>query len=203
MASGLLLRSSKTLVATALGITFSAMFTGGGLALTNIALPALLLPAAGTPLLAPAPATKSTKPATTATHLARQWQTVFNAGMVMMGALAGTSALSFLYCLSIIPQTARTRQYYYIAAAVLAAMPGPFTWWVMKYTNSELHRRATRAEEEGIGDVTYPDLVEGMQGGVEGYKIEELVTWWGQLNLMRASLPAMAALCGTMALVQE
>ena len=121
----------------------------------------------------------------------------------MMGSLAGASTLSFLYCLSMIPQTARTRQYYYIAAAMLAATPAPFTYLVMKNTNGELHRRATRAEEEGIADVTYPDLVEGMQGGIEGYKIEELVAWWGRLNLMRASLPAMAAVCGTMALVQE
>ena len=170
------------------GITFSAIFFGGNLGLSFIAVPTLLLSA--TPSNLPAQAnganrvsptsTPSERPATKLPHLARQWQYMYNIGKGAGPFFALLASGSWLYAALKLPAGSNPQQRLFVIAAVLSVAVIPFTLGVMKWTNDELMLRAdaaTRSEDDKRN-------AEAEKGTVKTYQTHDLIRWWAKLNFM-------------------
>lgn len=158
-------------VATTAGIAFCSIFTGANLCMSNATLPTLLFPP-------PRSSTSSEQPASSSSHLARQWQNLYNLGSKAGPVIALGGATSFIYAArgsqAAIPLQARLLY----AAAGLCLGILPFTLVFMKRTNDELHRRAniaTKGEEPKI---------DAAQGTLESRTTPDLLQRWAGLNLM-------------------
>lgn len=182
------MRSAKFNVASALGLAFCGAFVGGNLAISHIAVPTLLLPSPLSALPAPAnsenrkspTATFSPRPVTKASHLARQWQNIFDIGSKAGPVAALLSSGSFLYAFRELPSSATFQRMLLVTAAGLVVSIVPFTFIVMSRTNNELRRRvsaASRDEEAG-------PLMDKQKGSVETYQTHDLVKWWASMNTM-------------------
>lgn len=68
----------------------------------------------------------------------------------------------------------------------------------MQRTNDELHRRANAATEGK--DKSSGRKAGAEEASVEGMETGDLITHWGRLNVMRASLHSMAVGLGVVAL---
>jgi len=168
------------------------MFFGGNLVMSFVTVPALLLQSPSSPLPAPAnsenksspTSTSTAKAVTSASHLARQWQHVYDLGSKGGPFFALVACGSWLYTARRLPPGANLKQRLLLAAAGLSMSIVPFTFTAMKRTNGELHRRAGAATK-GEDDETNTDAP---AGSVETYQTQDLLRWWAQLNMMRASL---------------
>jgi hypothetical protein len=171
-----------------LGLTSSAIFFGGNLGISFIAVPTLLLssPSSGLPVPANAEnrasptSTSSEKPLTRPPHLARQWQSIYDIGKKAGPFFALLASGSWLYAAQQLPAGWRSQQRLLIAAAGLSVAIVPFTFGAMKRTNDELSRRANAAEKGEEED----GKSEARIGTVEGYQTHDLLRWWAQLNLL-------------------
>jgi hypothetical protein len=198
--------TSRVIIGSTIGITFSALFVGGNCAITYIGLPALLLPSQSsqqpspensTPTKAPL-STSASKPGTPSPHIARQWQIIYNIGSKLGPAVALISSAAYIFTMLQLPKSFVAQRRLFIAAAALAVMVGPFTFVVMQRTNSELHRRAnlaTQGIEEG------DEMLKKKALGVGQYETTDLLRRWGVLNVIRASFPLMAIGAAATALV--
>lgn len=173
--------------AATLGIAFSAMFIGGNLCMSNLAVPTLLLPAhppSSSPQASNIGVTKAAKPAslhepaTPHSHLARQWQNLYNIGSKAGPVAALGSATSFLYAVSRLPAGSTSKQRLLVTAASLSVAIVPFTFIFMLRTNNEIHRRANAANRGEEAEI------DNARKSVEGMQTPELITWWSKLNLM-------------------
>lgn len=195
--------NSKISLAAATGIAFSAFFVGGNYTSTFHGLRALLLPG---PPTAPVPQSADAKrklssndgPGVSPNHLALQRQDIYDRGSVTFPPIAGIAASSFLYAAWQLPKEFTIAKQLYIAAACLNLAVAPFTLTVMKKTNSELHRRAELARRGLEEDES---IREKRPQGIDRYSTEDLVRWWGDLNVIRASLPLLAIVSAMAALV--
>lgn len=174
--------ASFHLAATA-GVAFCALFTGANLCISNIAVPTLLLPHPKPPTSEtqnaskPISAIPSGKPATPSSHLARQWQHVYNIGSQVGPITALGGLASFVYAARTVPLGFVTqRQLLYLAAGLCVTVV-PFTFVFMKSTNDELHRRANSAfNDEDI-------KAGGTVGQLQSRKTDDLIQRWSKLNL--------------------
>lgn len=158
-------------ISTTAGIAFCSIFTGANLTISNATMPTLLL-------AQPRSSTSLEQPASPSSHLARQWQNLYNIGSKAGPVAALGGAASFTYAarstLSILPLQARLL---YIAAGLCLGIL-PFTLVFMKRTNDELHRRANIAKK---GEEAKIDA----SGGVlESRTTPDLLQRWAGLNLM-------------------
>jgi Domain of unknown function (DUF1772) len=197
-----ILSTPSLLVATSLGIGFSGFFAGANFGLSYIAIPGLLLPAAGSR----DQGNPSPTPATPSSQLARQWRLVFHSGKAVLPWFALASSACFAYVAWSLPVTSpsivessrnlRTLKWVFVVAASLAILIAPWTFTVMKHTNAALQKRAKQADataEKGIADGLEVDL-KGNERGIESKTTEELIRHWSFLNFIRASLPFTAIL---------
>ena len=169
--------------ATSIGLTLCAIFAGGNLTISSILVPSLLL-ASPSAKSQPESEVKTTtsnqsiQPVTDPSHIARQWQYIYNIGSAAGPVAALGGAASFLYAIRKLPASSIVEPRLLVAAAVLCVAVIPFTLLFMIRTNNELHKRAnaaTAGEEPKI---------DGTAAGTEGYQTPELVRWWAKLNLM-------------------
>ncbi|KAI9878901.1 MAG: hypothetical protein M1830_010205 [Pleopsidium flavum] len=181
-------KPTPILLAQAIGITTSAMLSGGILSITLITVPSLLL--------SPPPL------------LARQWRLAYSIGSTIAPPLALLSSTAYTYLawtLSSTPLTVnhpRGEWYAFAAAATVGVVP--WTLGVMRGVNGLLKERAGRAEQaEGkgargeIGKGEGEGEVEVEREGEEGTR--SLLDRWGTLNLLRGLLPAVGTALGVWA----
>ncbi|EXJ94663.1 hypothetical protein A1O1_03060 [Capronia coronata CBS 617.96] len=177
-----------TTVAGTLGLTFSAIFLGANLGISYITVPTLLLSSPPSPLPPPANAPNaasltsaaSEKPVTKASHLARQWQHVYNIGKKAGPVAALLASASFLFAFRNLPVAATRQRRLFLAATGLCLSIVPFTFTAMKCTNGELTRRATAATRGEEDDAKF----DARAGTVESYQTHDLLNWWATLNTL-------------------
>jgi len=181
--------------ATTLGIALSSCFAAGGLTLSYITVPSLLLPSPSTPQLL--------KPYTPALQLARQWRSVFLTGRAAGIPCALGSAVLFAYTAYYLPENLQTPTYLYGTASALCISVIPYTLIVMESTNAALMDRA--AEGDAIEELNVDDVTEvGMPAaaGVQGMRTEDLLRRWALLNTTRSCISLLGILCVAVAAFQ-
>lgn len=172
------------------------LLAGAQLSFTFVSVPALLSGA-------------STAPAST---IATQWKTLYDRAVGPVVTLSMTSTIGFAALayrtataaaaaatssvtsppgLTNTPPAASamvTKRNFYIAAAVLAFSVAPYTRLVMWENISQLEKLAGAAGPAG-------------KGTAGSAATQGLVQRWGELNLYRACMPLLSALCGLLAAV--
>lgn len=203
-----ILATSNLLAPTALGVGLSGFFSGANFALTYMAVPGLLLPAATSQSQAKGSSTSGGKlrPATSDPQLARQWRLVYLSGKGILPWVSLISSICFAYVAWNLPSTSssfaetekslRSLKWGFVVAASLAISIVPWTLIIMRNTNATLEERAGQAD--AIAERSEPDVLEadvkGNENGSKGITTEELMRWWGALNLIRSSLSFSAIL---------
>ncbi len=165
------------------------LLAGAQLSFTFVSVPALL-------------SGSSTAPAST---IATQWKTLYDRAVGPVVTLSMTSTVGFALLayrtataatsvtsppgLTNTPPAAMvTKRNFYIAAAVLAFSVAPYTRLVMWENISQLEKLAGAAGAAGKGTAS--------SAATHG-----LVQRWGDLNLYRACMPLLSAVCGLLAAV--
>lgn len=187
----------KFLAATAVGITLSAFFIGGNLALSTVSIPALLLPPTSD-----AKSTSKSAPSTADAQLARQWCFTYDNAKAEAIPLIVGGALSLGYAAFLLPPFLAAQRYLYVSSATLFVLVMPYTLTVMHPTNLELMRRA--ADGEAVAEVQEGDVTGAGRlttKGVKGQRTADLIRQWAMLNIGRASLPLLSIGCVVTALV--
>ena len=153
MATAILV-APNLLAATALGLGFSGFFSGASFALSCIAIPGLLLPAAKPQWRTKHPSSgAAVKPATPPSQLARQWRLVYLAGYKYLPGFALASSMCFTYVVwnlstsgITLERNLNSLKSVFIVAATLAVSAVPWTLVFIKGTNETLSERARRAD---------------------------------------------------------
>lgn len=199
------------LVPTALGVGLSGFFSGANFALTYIAVPGLLLPAATSRSQEKGASSSGGRSgsSTPGPQLARQWQFIYRSGKGILPWFSLTSSICFAYVAwnlqdpssSVVKadKSMGSLKWIFILAASLAISIVPWTLIVMKYTNATLHERAGQADAAAAkGDLKGSETgVKGNDEGLENRTTEDLIRWWGVLNFIRSSLVFAAVLAVT------
>jgi len=178
---------------SALGLTCSSFFVAGGLTLSYVAVPSLLLAAP-----------QSSNAYTPSSQLARQWRKVYFLGRAGGASCALLGASAYAYVAYYLPSNLETQKYLHAAAAVLSLLVIPFTATVMGPTNSTLMGRAY--EGDAMKDLSSADVTEvGMPStvGVKGMRTEDLLKKWAVLNATRSCILLLGVGCVLYAIGQN
>lgn len=190
------------LVASILGITFSALFSGGNFSNSLMGFPALLLP----PLSSSQSSQQQTattnppRPLTPYRDLSRQWQHFFDIAKYAFPRIALASGVFYGVAAYYSPTPARP--YFWGATATVLAI-FPFTGFLMP-TNFKLMALAAEANAGSSGSGSGGGNGRGGEkaGGhgtgasedeARWEEVPELMRWWAQLNVIRAAIPMFAA----------
>jgi len=188
----------------AIGITSSAVLSGGILSFSVVLIPTLALPAHPTKR----ESDSSDQPGTPTSHLARQWRHSFNTGKHIAPPIALLSSTAYAYLAYLFRRATPVQEpelrtsNLYILAAALALSLVPYTLVVMMPTNQRLLVRAAQADDEAATPV---EKERDMATTGVPAKAEEdaevcgLLEKWSRMNVVRGCLPLAATVVGLFA----
>ena len=187
---------TRVVAATLVGITASTFFVGANMALSYLAMPALVLPASPSSSKSPSP-----KAVTPSPHLAKQWSFIYDRAAPVAIAITGISTASFTYAAMQLPATLSMQRNLLIAAASMAFIVGPFTLTVIMPTNSVLKERANASDiVKDVGEAGVIDAGRPKAQDISAYRTDELIIRWARLSYLRATMPTVAVFCAIAAL---
>lgn len=181
-----------TAIATGVGLVFAGIFAGTSYGLTFWAVPALVLPSAAAITTSKSNSISSQSPASSPSHLVRQWRDIYIKGKAFGPVLAGIAAASWFYAASTFAKSTLGRNLH-IAGALLFMSIAPYTLIVMARTNNELWRRA--AVTDTGKELQEEELSVDKARAVNEYPSSDLLAWWAVLNFGRSLLPLAGAVC--------
>ena len=197
------LSTPNLLVPTAIGLGLSGFYSGASLTLTYINVPALLLAGASSQSQAKVPQqpTATSRPAASASQLARQWRFCYITGKATLLPLSLVASTFFAYVAwsisTISPANVAAERslnglkWIFAVAASFAFSSVPWTLATMMRTNNIMFARADQADavaESGKADASEEGMKGNDERGLEGMTTEELMHRWGFLNMIRSGL---------------
>lgn len=124
--------------------------------------------------------------------LARQWQAMFDRGVIINPSIAVISAISYgVLSYKLYGGLNHPKAEMYALSALFASAMLPYTRLVMWSTNLALFRKYDEMKNLGLEE-------RATEAGVaKGQSTKELVDKWGTLNLVRGMFPLIGAVIGT------
>ncbi|CAI7598767.1 unnamed protein product [Penicillium glandicola] len=197
-------------IAQAIGTLGCAVAAGGIATLSMISIPTIIIPARRPPS---ATLPFHDTPGTPTAHLTHQWLHLYDRGSRIFPGISAVSSLATIYTLWALRDSpthapgilGSSWSTCYLLAIGATMGIVPFTFTVMKKTNAKLKAHARRDDAAGA---------EGTEGMVvsaqekakrarEDSEVLELLHYWSQLNLIRATFPLVGAGIGFYAAVSS